>query len=128
MRKSVGVRDLIFKYSHHDKSIELATLLMAASYCDNTLSTMYLSPTSLPPEHHFGLPLMLRQLVASRIALLLKEDIHFKLTAAHHSDEAYATHKKKMMGLTTVMKLLESADRGDLLQALHAVSPCYTSL
>ncbi|KAF1002199.1 hypothetical protein AG4045_000065 [Apium graveolens] len=54
MLKSVGVRDLFFKFSQDVKSIELTTLLMAASYIDsNHLATIYLSTTT-PPDAIFN--------------------------------------------------------------------------
>lgn len=118
---SVGVRDLVFHLSRDVKLIELAALLTVASKLDNTMSTMYIPTSLIPPDHHFGVPMLLRLLVASTISSLIKEEILFKLTGAQDSDDAYQNHKKQMLDLTTVMKLLESADRGELFRAFHLV-------
>lgn len=105
------IRHLVTEYSLQGKVVELAALLKLGSSHPIDYTIMYVPSADIPPELHFGVPMMLRLLVATRSASLIKECIQL---SAGSNPEEYENCKIKLKEMDFIGALLESARRGDL--------------
>lgn len=113
VRCTPRARDIICNYSLQGKVVELASLLKATSSSyGSSFSTMYIPTTNIPPELHFGVPMMLPLLVASKSASLVKEGIQVSGSLNPEEDDYW---RGKIKEMDAVRLLLESAERGDLI-------------
>ncbi|KAL6576604.1 hypothetical protein OROMI_010880 [Orobanche minor] len=106
-----GIRDISYKYTQDDKVFELAALSKAASLRQMMYSSMYVPTPSIPSDHHFGLPMTLRLLVATKVASLIKEGIQLSSTGNSKEEENL---REKLKVTNDIMTSLELAER-DLL-------------
>ncbi|KAL6498996.1 hypothetical protein OROHE_026297 [Orobanche hederae] len=106
-----GIRDIFYKYTQDDKVFELAALSKVASPRQMMYSSMYVPTPSIPCDHHFGLPMTLRLLVATKVASLIKEGIQLSSTGNSKEEENL---REKLKVTNDIMTLLELAER-DLL-------------
>ena len=104
-------RHLIAEYALQGKVVESAALLKVACSYPIDFSAMYIPTDNLPPELHFGVPAMLRQLVATRSASLIKEGIQL---SASLNPEENDNCRIKIKQMDSIRTLLEYAERGDL--------------
>lgn len=105
------IRQIIAEYSLQGKVVESAALLKVACSYSIGFPAMYIPTANIPPELHVGVPTILRLLVATRSASLIKEGIH--LSASLNPEEC-DNCRIKIKQMDFIRTLLESAERGDL--------------
>ncbi|KAK1403560.1 hypothetical protein POM88_003165 [Heracleum sosnowskyi] len=106
--KSTNVRELLFKFAHQGKVVELAALLLSTARYDASFSIItYIPATYLPPDNFVQAPVMLCPYVCCIISALVKKGFHLPGKEGENCSNV-------MSQMTTVMKLLESARRGEL--------------
>ncbi|KAK1400136.1 hypothetical protein POM88_009999 [Heracleum sosnowskyi] len=123
--KSSGIRDLIMKHTLQGNLTDLVALLMVVSVFDTNLSSMHLPTASIPPEYNQQVPIMLRLFVAARISSLIAKQIElsgYPVANTRKEDEESEKCSTDLTKMTTIMKLLLSADRGELVAGF---SPYY---